>query len=372
MAKKELKPEEVSPHTIKKFELIEGYVTDWAHKILQFENSKGLVFIDCMCNQGIYVDKETKELIEGSALRVARVLNGLARQHYPKRIDVYFNDLDGQKVEVLKREISSKGYDKNIHVHYSASDSSVFLRTLHDVGSDSTQVLLFYDPFDAFVDWDVLQPFFCKWGEVIINHVVSDPIRAIRSATKPETIAKYEKTYGRTIEELCQANLDKNGYQAIIEELIAESTRKWQFYIAAFPFYIRTNVLEYNLTFFTGHLKGFQLFKQRAWQVFGGQSSTKHDAANIAGQMRMELVDVMAEGEVVEKSNYTVYDIACFVFNKYAGRVNVPFDEVYDVLAHHPIFPDSGFRREIKSALKEHFQVQIAKNTFTFPSKGSI
>ena len=44
----------ISPHTVKKFELIEKYVDEWARKILGFNGtnglsgSKGIIYIDCM------------------------------------------------------------------------------------------------------------------------------------------------------------------------------------------------------------------------------------------------------------------------------------------------------------------------------------
>ena len=42
-----------SPHTIKKFELIEEYIKSWAQKLLLTESCNGLIFIDCMCNSGV-------------------------------------------------------------------------------------------------------------------------------------------------------------------------------------------------------------------------------------------------------------------------------------------------------------------------------
>ena len=50
---------EAKPHTIKKFELIERYVDEWARKILGYdgkdgrEGSKGIIYIDCMSNSGV-------------------------------------------------------------------------------------------------------------------------------------------------------------------------------------------------------------------------------------------------------------------------------------------------------------------------------
>ena len=67
---------EAAPHTIKKFELIESYVDEWARKILGFGQSKGVIYIDCMSNSGLYYN-EKKNLVEGTAIRVARKLNDI-------------------------------------------------------------------------------------------------------------------------------------------------------------------------------------------------------------------------------------------------------------------------------------------------------
>ena len=40
----------------KKFELIEAYVKEWAPKLLNYHKCNGIVFIDCMCNSGLYKD----------------------------------------------------------------------------------------------------------------------------------------------------------------------------------------------------------------------------------------------------------------------------------------------------------------------------
>lgn len=41
-------------------------------------------------------------------------------------------------------------------------------------------------------------PYFNHWGEVIINHMLWDSIRAAREAKSPEAVSKYESTYGGT------------------------------------------------------------------------------------------------------------------------------------------------------------------------------
>ena len=56
-----------SLHTQKKFELIEKYNMPWAQKLMKNPICKGLVFIDCMCNRGLYHD-DNGEIIEGTPI----------------------------------------------------------------------------------------------------------------------------------------------------------------------------------------------------------------------------------------------------------------------------------------------------------------
>lgn len=82
--------EKVAPHTIKKCELIEHYVDEWARKILGFngmngrDGSKGIIYIDCMSNSGLYYDSEDN-LVDGTALRVAKRLNDILPK-YPDKM----------------------------------------------------------------------------------------------------------------------------------------------------------------------------------------------------------------------------------------------------------------------------------------------
>jgi hypothetical protein len=59
-----------SPHTIKKFELIEEYIKSWAEKLLLTGSCNGLIFIDCMCNSGVYID-DAGQVVKGTAVRVS-------------------------------------------------------------------------------------------------------------------------------------------------------------------------------------------------------------------------------------------------------------------------------------------------------------
>lgn len=166
-----------SLHTQKKFELIEKYIMPWAQKLMNNRSCKGLVFIDCMCNSGLYHD-DNGELIEGTPIRVAHVLRNIAGQYPDKRVLLYFNDLDAAKTALLHENVPKD--TPNFHIEITSKDASELLKAIGPkLNQPNLHYFLLYDPYDANIDWEALLPFFRHWGEVMINHMVSDPVRAI-------------------------------------------------------------------------------------------------------------------------------------------------------------------------------------------------
>lgn len=90
-----------SPHTIKKFELIEEYIKSWAQKLMLNNSCNGLIFIDCMCNSGIYTD-DAGEIVKGTAVRVSEALLEVARTYTDKTVYIYLNDKDAKRVDELE------------------------------------------------------------------------------------------------------------------------------------------------------------------------------------------------------------------------------------------------------------------------------
>lgn len=150
------------PHTIKKFDLVENYVDEWARKILGVPNSKGVVFIDCMCNRGIYTS-ENGDYVMGTPIRVARKLDAIIQNYNDKNAILFFNDLSYEKVSTLE-SILSKDDLKHIHVFFSAVDASDFLKKFDLSKYNHYNKLLFYDPYIASIDWDAITPFFTLLG----------------------------------------------------------------------------------------------------------------------------------------------------------------------------------------------------------------
>lgn len=78
------------PHSIKKFELISEYVKAWIQILMLNEACKGIVYIDCMSNSGVYKTEQGEE-IEGTPLRVSEIIADAMTTYQGKQAYLYFN-----------------------------------------------------------------------------------------------------------------------------------------------------------------------------------------------------------------------------------------------------------------------------------------
>ncbi len=347
-----------SPHTIKKFELIEEYIKSWAQKLMLNDYCNGLIFIDCMCNSGIYTGN-AGQFVKGTAVRVSEELLKVARTYPNKRVFIHLNDKDVKRVDELELHLPHN--EGNFTIATSRSDASEFLKTigeqLYQIRRMHLHYFLLYDPYDASIDWEALEPFFLNWGEVLINHMVSDPARAIKTVKRKATMEKYEKTYREDFKELLHYGNDKDALDARVKKIIAAYHGPGRYYVATFPFYNSNNSRLYSLLHCTNHKDGFKLFKSCAWKVFGAQSSNKHGSNR--GQMSFDF-DGNASIDS-DETCYNVRDIAKYLQNKFKGQEQVPLSDLWELLDEHPIFPSENFRTEIKRELVSLYGAKIKR-----------
>lgn len=216
-------------------------------------------------------------------------------------------------------------------------------------------------------------PFFRNWGEVLINHMISDSIRAISQAKTNDAKKKYKDTYlVDDIKKLIPFGNNKAAYEQrlreIIEFLKGSSERKY--YIAAFPFFNTKNSLVYDLVHCTSHEAGFKLFKRTAWKTFGDKSSLKN-RHGAEGQLTLDFSGSGSFKPAIDEYCYDLYSIASYLQYNFCEKKDVPLDKVWSILDEHPIFPPDGYRPQIKSILKNDFGAQISQKTITF-SKGKV
>lgn len=358
---------EASFHTIKKFDLIESYVKSWAPKLLNNNYCKNLVFIDCMCNSGEYIDKDNNKVF-GTPVRVAKSLLEYSKAYPSKNICIYFNDYSDGKITHLKTLVPKD--TSNFHIYFSVKEGNALLKEIAPTitQNKSTNYLLIYDPYEAIIDWEAILPYINNWGEVIINHMLSDSARAVKVAKSDKAVKKYESTYLTEIDNLLPYGSDKTAYETRVEKIIAQLHKESSYYIASFPFFNTRNAIVYNLIHCTSNKIGFRLYKQVAWKVFGGKSST----LNTHGKEQQLVLD-FDNGCKIKTTTfddcYYIKDIAEYLQKKFNGKKNIPITEVWMLLDDHPVFPAEGFKNEIKQALKENHNAIITKDTISFESE---
>ena len=358
------------PHTIKKIELIEKYVESWAPKLLQGDKCSKLVFIDCMSNSGEYLDTKNNKVF-GTPVRVARYLHDVAKQYTSKSIDLYFSDLNHKKTEHLQSLMPNNS--TNFHVYITTEDGNNLAKRIGQTMSSNKPIhyLLVYDPYEASIDWNAICPFINGWSEVILNHMVSDSIRAAKMAKRDEAKTKYMQTYMiDDIKELMPYGSNKDSYEKRIEEIIKKlyHNQNRKLYISSFPFFNKKNALVYDLVHCTSNIAGFKLYKKSAWKTFGDKSSTK-DTHGEELQLWLNYEGCDTPRTYTDEDCYCIRDIAKYLQNEFNGKSNVKLDEVWKHLENHPVFPSDGFRPEIKKILKETHGAKITGDSISFSNE---
>lgn len=344
---------EAKPHTIKKFEVIETYIKSWAQKLMLNRACNGLIYIDCMCNSGVYRDLDGN-IVYGSPVRVAEALRDVANTYREKMVYMYLNDINEARIVELRKHLPEE--ESNFKIVTSVNDANDLLETIGPQLDETSHYhyFLLYDPYDASIDWKALLPFFRYWGEVMINHALQDPIRAITSAKSNTAREKYEHTYLQKFEKLLPHGSDKKAYERRMADIINYVKGKREYFVASFPFYNRKGSLQYDLIHCTSNIEGFKLYKNTAWKVFGGKSAARLKEPCL--QYELDFSSPKGYSVPTDENCFGIYDIAKYVQSTFAGQKDVPLDEIWNILDYHPIFPSGAFRKEIKRDLKEYFE----------------
>lgn len=362
---------QISPHTIKKFELISEYVKAWVYKLLNYSQCNGVVYIDCMSNNGIYHDK-AGNTIEGTPILVTRIIADAMKDHTEKNAYLYFNDIDKKRIETLKQNLPTVG--PNVHVLTRDIDGNDLLREISSRFNEFPDMnfLLVYDPYQASIDWEAIMPYLRNWGEVILNHMISDPIRGAKMAKRPESIEKYENTYLTSIEQLVSFGSDKAAFEKRIKEIIlalSQKANRKKYYIASYPFFNTANTVVYNLIHCTSNIEGFKLYKKTAWKTFGDKSSMK-DTHGKENQLSFDF-DSNEPTYSIQSDAYCYYldDIAAYVQNEFCDRKDVPLNEIWNMLDEHPVFTAVPYKTQIKSLLESVYSAKVGKSSITFTDR---
>lgn len=247
--------------TTKKIEYVREYVLRWAVIMLEREKIDTLNFIDCMCNAGVYRDGDCCTCVE-----VLYVFSDLCAKFPKKQFQVFCNDVDPQKISVLRKVIGIVPKPRNLHIFIEQMDVNDYLETLNknpkagrkglfDYGSS---VLLYVDPFDfGTVEIPkvsaILQTHYC---ELIFNFFMSDYIRNIA------------QDHGRIAK--CVGGAQITTKDELIAYMLSNLRVGHIQHIFAYQFKTQNNVELYQIVFATPNIKGLEKLKEVLWEVFDG------------------------------------------------------------------------------------------------------
>ena len=112
-----------------------------------------------MCNSGIFTDDAGKA-VEGTPIRVARIIADSMKNYPDKKAVLYFNDNDPDKIAELQNHLPPN--IDNFRIHITCKDGNNLLKTLKTLllRLNDLHYLLFYDPYAASIDWEALAPYF--------------------------------------------------------------------------------------------------------------------------------------------------------------------------------------------------------------------
>lgn len=119
--------DEKKQQTAKKVQYVSEYITQWAHISTARKEVTHITFIDCMCNAGVYKDGDLC-----TSMCVLQTFIELARRYPQKKYRLMLNDNDKNRVEIIKKVITSiraKKYD-NLEIFIMNMDVNDYLEYL--------------------------------------------------------------------------------------------------------------------------------------------------------------------------------------------------------------------------------------------------
>lgn len=264
--------DEAKLHTQYKIKYIKDYVRRWLNVAVNYRQ-KNIVFIDSMCNAGIY-----KNGIKGTCIEIIELFIEYAKENQSKQFYVFLNDYDKDKIRVLNELISNYNMPNNLKINIKDKDVVEYLSLLIEKNtfSNSCFTLLYTDPYNfgipnllttikTFID-----KFYC---ELLFNYFSSDVTRNKNNISAKNKMSKIKNELSSVITDI---NIDDDKNKEILNKLIStyKNTKNIK-YSFAYRFNNTNNAELYYIIFFTPNKRGLELIKESIWEVFNGEESFK-------------------------------------------------------------------------------------------------
>ena len=262
--------DKIYPHTEYKIKYIKAYVKMWLEVAANYQKTKNINFIDCMCNAGIY-----KDGILGTSTEVLRMFVEIAPNFPNIKFNLFVNDINKDRIEIIKNVFSI--YTKyntisNIEIYYSNKDVNEYLdeitkmKNIFDFYAQAFTIL-FVDPY-RFGDVKItsLNKFLSNYrSELIYNYFISDYRRNINNSYAENKQQMMIESMDGV--EGYNKDMDANQVLTLLQNNFKKTKIEYTF---AYPFHITNNAQLYYIIYGTPHIKGLEKIKKCIWDVFDG------------------------------------------------------------------------------------------------------
>ena len=264
--------DEAKLHTQYKIKYIKNYVKRWLNVAVNC-SQRNIVFIDSMCNAGVY-----KDGIKGTCIEVVELFIRYAKENNNKQFYIFLNDYDENRIKILNEILNS--YDKPNNLKISVKNKEVveYLNLLIDknVFTGSCFTLLYTDPYNFGITnlLSTIKNFIDKYYcELLFNFFSSDIRRNRNNISAQDKMSKIKNELSSVITNI---NVVEEENKEILDKLINtyKNTKNIK-YSFAYRFNNTNNAELYYIVFFTPNRRGLELIKETIWEVFNGEESFK-------------------------------------------------------------------------------------------------
>lgn len=356
--------------TAHKIKFMRKYIDSWYNIVLNYGYT-GVVFIDCMSNCGAYNDNG--HAINGTSQEAMRSFlsqnNGIYKSN---DFNIYVNDIDSDRIIcqqcIWKKTNNEFGEKQNVSFYFSNHDVSFFLRNdalsiLRDSEKKNKHILLFYDPYQAKIDWKGLKPFLISNNvDVILTHFTSDVIRGIKTAKNSEAIQKYEETYDLPFKEIYThvTNSNKNSLSflrnRIIDKVSEISNKKL---VSYGPIFNSVNRVLYDIVLISKAPRTRKLLKNYLYNEYQQlpEENFQLSLFPFVDDYEDDYDSQRLSGVSEKDFFYSPQQFAKIIYKHFSGKV-VTNTEYNNFIAEHSFIP-SNANKQIDPILKDVYQVLI-------------
>ena len=291
--------DDIKDHTRAKIDYVSNYVIEWLRVASNDKNSKRICFVDAMSNCGIY-----KKLDFCTCLRILDIFYLESIKYPGKDYFIYLNDIDSDKINVLKEIIS---YYKNklikrtnLHIDIRNKDAAVFLDLISGCmkfgynPSERNYILLYVDPYN-FPNKDIIvatkkfvSTIYC---ELLFNFFTSDIERNLFNESQKNKSDEIIDSLQLFTDIEYLSNIYYHDRIYIIMEhffkYISDNTNIKHYF--SYGFDITTHKEIYQILYFTPNIKGLEQLKKALWISFDGhpeywsKNESKYEKISLTG-----------------------------------------------------------------------------------------